>query len=545
MKQVARLVGGAGTGKTTELLGVMEAAKAALGGSPFSIGFASFTRAARAEAVSRASAAWEVPPEVLSKDGWFKTVHGTAHKMLKIEKGQLIDDSKASQRWVADALRVDVRVIMDDDSGYSIYAGDTAAAGALNCWEISRARVEPLKETITRMARTGQSPPSFAECKQFITRYEEAKRLEERCDFSDLLARYAGIKFDTDGFYSVDPQGELPPSVKAWIFDEAQDASKLVDLVCKRLAGGPNVVWVYLAGDPFQSIFGFGGSDSTHFMGWAADKERVMKKSWRCPKPVLELGERCLRKMRLGYWDRGIAPADHDGEIRHDSGPTSVVPKLDPTQPTLIIARCNYTLDDWSDVMKKRGVPFAKLKAKDDTAVLRGTRALWDLEHGTAVNGEDYACAVAEIPTRGAGGPLMMRGAKTAWTKDAMIERWDRVFPNQIEATGMTPYLVERIKDGTWAELITGGDRWRAAALKWGAELATRPQIRIGTIHAAKGMEADTVCLATTTSRRVHEGQVLDPAQHDEERRVEYVGVTRARKKLILCSEPADYRMMI
>jgi len=545
MKQVARLVGAAGSGKTTELMSVMEAAKSALGGDPFSVGFASFTRAARAEAVARASALWSIPPEVLSKDGWFKTVHGTAHKMLRISKGQLIDDTKASQRWVADALKVDVRVIMDDDSGYSLYAGDTAAANSLNCWEISRARVEPLRETITRMARTGQNPPTFAECKQFITRYEEAKRLEERCDYADLLARYAGIKFNPDGFYNVEPEGALPAGVKAWIFDEAQDASKLVDLVCRRLAGGPEVVWVYLAGDPFQAIFGFGGSDATHFMSWPADKERVMKKSWRCPKPVLELGERCLKKMRNGYWDREVAPADHDGEIKHDGGPTAVIPKLDPTQPTLIIARCNYTLDDWSDIMRRKGVPFAKLKSKENTALLRGTRALWELEHGRAVDGADYACAVAEIPTRGAAGPLMLRGAKAAWAKDAMVDRWDRVFPSHIEATGMTPYLVQRIQDGTWAELITGGDRWRAAAVKWGADLATKPQIRIGTVHAAKGMEADTVCLATTTSRRVHESQGLDPAQFDEERRVEYVAVTRARKKLILCTEPADYRMMI
>ena len=35
--QIARLVGGAGTGKTTELLQVMEKAKAGLGGSPFAL----------------------------------------------------------------------------------------------------------------------------------------------------------------------------------------------------------------------------------------------------------------------------------------------------------------------------------------------------------------------------------------------------------------------------------------------------------------------------------------------------------------------------
>ena len=307
--KIARLIGAAGCGKTSELLSIMEGAKKALGGNPFAIGFASFTRAARAEAVSRASAAWDVPPEVLSRDGWFRTVHSVAYKMLGVQKGQLIDETKASQRWVADALKVDVRVILDDDSGYSIYAGDSSAAAALNCWEISRARVEPLMETIKRMAATGQSPPTYAECKQFINRYENAKRLEERYDFSDLLAKYAGLRFEVDGFYEVDPEGEVPPGVKAWIFDEAQDSSALVDRVCKRLAYGPEVLWTYLAGDDLQAIFGFGGSDAKHFMGWPADKQRVMPKSWRCPKPILELGERCLRQMRKGYWDRGVAPA--------------------------------------------------------------------------------------------------------------------------------------------------------------------------------------------------------------------------------------------
>jgi superfamily I DNA/RNA helicase len=107
----------------------------------------------------------------------------------------------------------------------------------------------------------------------------------------------------------------------------------------------------------------------------------------------------------------------------------------------------------------------------------------------------------------------------------------------------MTEVLVERISGGTWADLVAGGDRWRSSAIKYGADLATRPQIRIGTIHAAKGMEAEVVVLPTTTSRRIAEAQDKDQEQHDEERRVEYVGVTRARKTLIVSSESADYRM--
>jgi len=76
--------------------------------------------------------------------------------------------------------------------------------------------------------------------------------------------------------------------------------------------------------------------------------------------------------------------------------------------------------------------------------------------------------------------------------------------------------------------------------------LATKPPIRTGTINAAKGMEADTVVLSSTISRRIHDAQGIDSSQHDEERRIEYVGVTRARRRLIVATEQgADYRMRL
>lgn len=541
--KVAILIGSAGSGKTTELLKVMEGAKSALGGSPFAVGFASMTRAARQEAVDRASAAWGVPAEILSKEGWFKTAHGVCRKMLDIKHGQIVDDSKESQVWLAKSLGVDIRTIIDDDSGYSMYAGDKSAATALNCWEISRARVEPLRHTLERMIRGGQDVPPFARCKQLIDRYESAKRLENRVDFTDMLARFAGVFFEADGFHLVEPEGELPAGVKAWIFDEAQDASALIDRVCRRLAHGPEVLWVYAAGDPFQSIFSFSGSDSRHFMSWPADKKRIMPKSYRCPKPILALGERCLKQMHEGYFDRGVAPADHDGRIQHGTGPAGVIPKLDPGRPTLILARCNFMLDAWAAELRRKKFPFAKLKAKDNTAALRGIKALWDLEHGDGASGEDFACAIELLPSRGKDGALLERGTKTKWRSEAMQRHWDVVFPWNLNETGMTQAMIDRIKDGTWSDLVDGGGKWRDSAVKWGAELATRPQIRLGTVHSAKGMESDVVVLSTSLTRKIHESMRSDRDQHDEERRIEYVGVTRARRELIIASEPVDYRM--
>lgn len=540
--QVARLVGGAGTGKTTELLRIMEGAKAALGGSPFAIGFTSFTRAARSEAVDRASAAWNVPGEVLSQDGWFRTVHSIAYRQLGIKKGEIIDDSKSSAQWVADALKVDVRTIIDEDSGYMRYTGERQAAAALNIWEQSRSRMEPIEVTIRRAARLGEDVPSFAACKQHIERYEHAKLLDCRADFTDLLSRFGGVRFTLDGFEETDPEGELPPSVKAWVMDEQQDASALVDRCCRRLASGPNVQWVYISGDPMQSIFGFGGSDSRFFMGWKVDKERVMPKTWRCPKPILDLGEACLQRMRKGYWDRGIAPADHDGSVENGGYAESVAAMLSPEKQTLVIARCNFTLDIWAKVLQDKGLPFAKLKSKEQTKFYRAANALWEIEHGRHCSPDDFAVAVDLLPAMN----NMVRGAKTAWGNRDTIKRWDVILPGDLEEAGMKPDFAEKLRKGEWGGLFHGAERWRSAAKKYGPELASKPAIRIGTIHAAKGMEADTVVLSSTISRRISDAQGIDTDQHDEERRIEYVGVTRARRRLIVATEQgADYKMRL
>lgn len=540
--KVARLVGGAGTGKTTELLRIMEGAKSALGGSPFAIGFTSFTRAARQEAVDRASAAWNVPPEVLSRDGWFRTVHSIAYRQLGIQKGELIDDSKSSVQWVADALGVNVRSIIDDDSGYCRFAGEKSAAAALNAWELARSRMEPLESTLRKLARLGDDVPSFAACKRHVDAYENAKRLDGRFDFTDLLARFCGVRFNTDGFEDVDPEGELPPNVKAWVMDEQQDASALVDRCCRRLASGESVQWVYTSGDPMQSIFGFGGSDSRYFMSWAVDKERVMPKTWRCPPPIHALGEACLKKMRTGYWDRGIAAADHDGEVIRGGYAESVAASLSATSQTLVIARCNYIVEMWEAILAKKRLPFAKLKAKDSTKYLRACNSLWAIEHGQHTTPDDYAAAIDMLPATG----NMISGTKKAWGNESTLRRWQVIFPSDLEDTGLKPEFADRIRKGGWADLILRGERWRNAAVKYGPELATKPAIRVGTIHAAKGMEASTVVLSTTVSRRIHEAQGIDAEQHDEERRIEYVGVTRARNRLILATEvDADYKMRI
>lgn len=541
--KIAKLRGSAGSGKTAELMSVMEAARAGLGGSPFSIGFASLTRAARQEAAERASEAWGVPTSLLTRDGWFRTAHSVAYRMLGVSGGQLLTAEPESQRWVAEALRSHVRVQVDADRGYRLFAGDEDAAMAMSIWDYARSRLMPVRAVVSSMLRSGHQPPALATTLRYIRMYEDAKRRDGRVDFADLLARYSGVAFGVDGPVDVEPQGDLPEEVRAWVFDEHQDATALLDRVCRRLASGPNVRWVYLAGDEFQSIYGFGGSDSGLFLAWDAAKERVQKKSWRCPRPIIELGERCLRRMHSGYWDRGVEPADHEGQIGRIYGIERSVDAVNAAESTLVLARCNHTLDSWEDVLARKGLPYARLGKNEEEAERsrRGMRALWNLEHGIPANGTHFADAAAILPPR-----YMVKGSRRRWADEDTLASWNVVFPSDMDRAGLTPDMIARVQAGKWHEVVQGGDRWRKSAMKHGPELATEPTIRVATIHGSKGLEADTVVLSTTSSRRVQEVQELDRAQHDEERRLEYVAVTRTRRRLIVSEDPeARWRLDI
>ena len=57
------------------------------------------------------------------------------------------------------------------------------------------------------------------------------------------------------------------------------------------------------------------------------------------------------------------------------------------------------------------------------------------------------------------------------------------------------------------------------------------PRVRLATIHAVKGSECNNVVLLTDTSPQSHKG-LYTKDRRDEELRILYVGITRARKKL-------------
>lgn len=545
----ARAIGGAGTGKTSMMKKTAESAlqRPELGKNPFLLGFSSFTRAARLEAAMRCGKAWGVAPEELMRDGWFRTAHSVCHRQLDIQKGELITGKKEDVKWVSEAVGSDVRFEIDDDEtgGVSIYQGDEVAAAALNYWSLARNLVRPLREVVE--ADQDPDAPSADEVIARIKMYETAKRIEHRCDFTDMMARFVGVRFDPEsGPDFVAPEGAVPNEVVMWIFDEAQDASRLLDMACRRLVTGESCKWAWLVGDPYQVLYSWAGASASHFMSWDVSKQHVMPQSFRCPRDIMMAGERCLQQIP-DYWDRGIAPADHDGEVVESEDFEDDLSDLRPDQETLVIARTGKTVHKIAAILEDVGVPYRYIKQKGGATNRElGMSGLWKLQHGEGISGEAWGIAMEMLPWKTPDGTTWLeRGTKALWKRE-LCQRFDRVYPEHLPELGATEPLLKAIADGSWGHLPDGGTKWVAAAKRWGVDAVSAPSIRIGTVHSAKGMEADNVIMVTATNHRIRMAEEMDQERFNEERRIEYVACTRARRRLVVAHDPrARYRMEI
>lgn len=551
MAKIERSLGGAGTGKTRQILAKMNEAKRELRLSVDQIGFATFTRAGRAEISERAAAEWGVDAETLNK-AWFRTAHSIAHKCLGVEEGRLISGEEGDQ-WLSGALGGSLAVKLDSrgERTYVSGNGGEPLSQALQAWDLARARMCSVGEVLQRWEASGNPALDQCDVEATVKKYEQAKKREDRLDFTDMIGRYAGVKFGVDGPQFCTPEGEVPEGLRVLAIDEAQDSSHLVDRVCRRLAASDTVERIWISGDPFQSIHSFAGGDYRLFLSWDAE-ESIMPRSYRCPNPILQLGERCLRQMKYGYRDRGIAPAEHDGVIQTSPDASDAISHALGDSSVLILGRCKYSLDAYENYLVEKGIPYSWVDKAHGTKALSGYAALWSLEHGEPCRGEDFGNAVSLISVKDKElGELLFRGEKTAWASGKR-NHVDVVVPEDwyYDMAGAAPALRDLIKTGRWVNAIEPKNRERAArwyksAKDYGVECACNPRIRLSTIHSAKGLEADTVILSSIVSHAVERGRMALEDLHDEECRVAYVAVTRARRRFVYVDDASFARMEI
>jgi superfamily I DNA/RNA helicase len=293
--------------------------------------------------------------------------------------------------------------------------------------------------------------------------------------------------------------------------DEAQDLTpQQLGYLRRKL---PPETPVTFAGDDDQAIFGWAGADSAFLQRLRADRS-VLPQSHRLPQAIKSVADdvidRCIARIKKHWLAR-----DEPGEVDWVGGIEEV--DLLNGRSWLLLARHRYQLYQLAQLARRQGVVYAVSPGpwSNEEDDVRAVRAYERLRAGHKVT-----VAEARLVTRNISS--MPEPAQLAGELGWPCLQW----PTRI--TGSHTWMEALDRLGTNArEYIRG--------LRRNKEGLTGPgRVRISTVHGCKGGEADDVLLLTDVARKV---QLNDP---DSEQRVAYVGVTRARHRLLLCQPQTD-----
>ena len=353
-------------------------------------------------------------------------------------------------------------------------------------------------------------------------RYEAAKVRSDRIDFEDMLTLAVEL-------YESDEEAiGLVRKRYAWFsVDEYQDTNLLQEDLLRLWLG--DRLDLCVVGDPDQTIYSFTGASSDHLTTFAdryADTRVVrLNQNYRSTPQVLSLANRLIpgRELRAAGADGPkpelVAHADADGELAAIvAGIRALTADGVTATEIAILVRTNAQLVPLEAALTGAGIPFT----------VRGVRFFARPE---------VRAARAALKTDATG--RLSRLVAARWRTELGFD----------EASPAGPGAEARDRHAALGTLLAMSrsleqDQPDATVTDFLAELARRDAaeadaagegVTLSTLHRAKGLEWDAVFLPMLEDGTLPIRQsASDPAALAEERRLLYVGITRARRHLVL-----------
>jgi DNA helicase-2/ATP-dependent DNA helicase PcrA len=324
-----------------------------------------------------------------------------------------------------------------------------------------------------------------------LQNYKDSYKL---VDFTDMIERFN--------------VSELCPKFDVAFVDEAQDLSpiqwKMVDIIKK------NSKYVILAGDDDQAIYGWAGANVKKFQQEISKKDIILPQSYRVPKSVQNIADKILDRIPDSKRVRKQWKArDEEGNVDYITD-TDGLPLHDGSW--LILARYNDRLSKLMPILKDRGVYFQYKGRKSYKVSLFRTI----LNYIRWQKGE--LLSLSEVKDI-----LECAGSNLKPTEEKMYDLAELSFSKEIE--WFDEFQVD------YEECL-----YIREMLRMGEKLSKDARIKLSTIHAAKGGEADNVLLILDNTKTIRESAEKNEDKADEENRVWYVGVTRTKQNLYIMS---------
>lgn len=494
MQETTIIYGPPGTGKTKTLMDIVDQEIMA-GTPPDKIAFVSFTRRAVAEGIQRASERF-----MLSNDDlpWFRTLHSAAYRAKGLRSNELMASKDYDELGASMGVRFSKKNF--DVDGDAWLDKDTTLDGDILMSIYSWARsVKADVDTAIHKYHENRGSLDSDLIKTFFSWLEAYKSDTRKFDFSDML----------DDAPSVD--------VDVAIIDESQDCTPQQWNAARSMFGNASK-W-YVAGDDDQAIYTWAGASVETLMNMKGHRS-VLSQSMRVPVAVYDVAKRVVSKISHRV-DKNWIPRSDKGSVS-----TSTIECWDPGHADygswLVLARCQRSLNPIKIKLESLGVPF--------------------IFNGESIMNRKGIVAILSYER-------LRRGSHITWEKLVNLMKFIDI--ECLDNTGSDKLESVIWDDIRWPDAVTRNLTWidltnrglfnvseRDAAFvrlarERGEKLTANPRVAVSTIHSAKGTEADHVLLLTDISRQCARSMHFCH-NADFEHRVFYVGVTRAKKSLVI-----------
>ncbi|MGB7983218.1 MAG: ATP-dependent DNA helicase UvrD2, partial [Candidatus Nanopelagicales bacterium] len=402
---------------------------------------------------------------------------------------------------------------------------------------------------------------------QVMSAYQDVKARAHAIDFEDVLLSMVALLGDRP-----DVADEVRRHYRWFTVDEYQDITPAQDRLLSAWLGERDDVCV--VGDASQTIYSFAGA-SPDALGqfarrWPNATEVRLDRCYRCSPQIVTAANAVIRAAA----PRAATDVSGRGSARHGAGgpvglPAAVLLRSQrPPGPVPEIVGCADDADEAAAVATRIQDLLASGAAARDIAILMRTNAA----------SEPVEAALAE-----AGIPYVMRGAERFFDRPEVREAVTRMRGHAVaggDRRGDVPVeqelpgadvngLVEQVRavlagmgwqSGGPASGGATRERWEslAAVLALAQEVAasgrttmselvaeferrahlshapTADGVTMATLHAAKGLEWDSVFIVGAAEGSLPIIYADTEARIEEERRLFYVGLTRARDRLVV-----------